>query len=155
MCKFCWALLVVTSLGFSGLVYKFIISGETVTASDGRQALLLEPGERDLVLLEMRTFLHSVQQIIASGDDMDQVVTAAKTVGAAAQNGVPASLVKKLPLEFKQLGFDTHQKFDQLALDAASFGGRDEVLQQLSELMKNCVACHSVYRIDPVMPSSM
>lgn len=155
MCKFCWALVIVISLALAGLVYKFIISGETVVASDGRQALLLEPGERDLVLLEMRTFLHSVQQIIASGDDMEKVVIAAKAVGAAAQNSVPASLVKKLPIEFKRLGFDTHQKFDQLALDADSFGGRDEVLQQLSELMENCVACHSAYRIDPVMPASM
>lgn len=154
MCKFCWALVVVISLALSGLVYKFIISGETVEASDGRQVLLLEPGERDLVLMEMRAFLQSVQQIIAS-DDMDQVVVAAKAVGAAAQNSVPVSLVKKLPLEFKQLGFDTHQKFDQLALDAESFGGREEVLAQLSELMKNCIACHSIYRIDPVMPSGM
>ena len=39
------------------MAYKFIISGETVIADDGRQSLLLEAGERDIILTEMRTFL--------------------------------------------------------------------------------------------------
>ena len=133
------------------MVYKFIISGETVPASDGRQALLLAPGERDLVLGEMRVFLQSVQQITQGVNDnnMDVIVAAAKQVGAAAQQAVPASLIKKLPLEFKKLGFDTHSKFDQLALDAEQFGDTKVVLEQLTGLMNNCVACHGAYRIDP------
>ncbi|MFW2373694.1 MAG: hypothetical protein ACN4GM_11285 [Gammaproteobacteria bacterium] len=133
------------------MAYKFIISGETVVASDGRHALILTESERDIVLTEMRSFLQSVQQITLGVSNQDMVIigNAAKAVGAAAQNSVPGSLVKKLPLEFKKLGFDTHQKFDQLALDAEEFGDPEHSLRQLTELMSNCVACHELYRIDP------
>lgn len=150
MCKICWTSLVLSLFVVIAMAYKFIISGETVVASDGRQALVLTEPERDIVLTEMRTFLQSVQQITSgvSNQDMTVVVNAAKTVGAAAQNSVPGSLVKKLPLEFKKLGFDTHQKFDQLALDAEEFGDPAHSLRQLTELMSNCVACHEIYRID-------
>ena len=130
--------------------YKFIIAGSTLPATDGREALLLEPGERDLVLAEMRQFLASVQGITdgLTGKDMQRVAEAARGVGAAAQQAVPASLVGKLPLEFKQFGFDTHRKFDLLALDAEQLEDPEHTLQQLSELMNNCVACHATYRID-------
>ena len=151
MCKFCWTSLVVSILLVLAMAYKFLISGETVVASDGRQALVLSGPERDLVLTEMRQFLQSVQQITmgVANQDMEVISSAAKAVGAAAQNSVPASLVKKLPLEFKQLGFDTHQKFDQLAMDAEEFGDPSHSLKQLTELMSNCVGCHELYRIDP------
>ena len=150
-CKLTLIALICSMSVIALMTYKFIISGETVAASDGRQALLLEPGERDLVLGEMRLFLKTVQQIIqgVNDDDLHIVVNAAKQVGAAAQKGVPASLIKKLPLEFKKLGFDTHSQFDQLALDAEEFSDTQLVLEQLSALMTNCVACHELYRIDP------
>ena len=61
---------------------------------------------------------------------------------------VPGTLVGKLPVQFKKLGFDTHAKFDQLALDAEEFGDSDHALSQLSTLMKNCTACHAAYRFD-------
>ena len=150
-CKLTLIALLCSMLVIGLMTYKFIISGETVAASDGRQALMLEPGERDLVLGEMRLFLQTVQQIIqgVTDDDLQVVASAAKQVGAAAQKAVPASLIKKLPLEFKKLGFDTHSKFDQLALDAEQFSDTQVVLEQLSALMTNCVACHELYRIDP------
>ncbi|MEN8179965.1 MAG: hypothetical protein ABFS39_15295 [Pseudomonadota bacterium] len=150
MCKFCWAISLILFLAVSAMIYKFIISGAVVPSDDGRQALLLEPGERDLVLAEMRGFLESVQAITAAvgTEDMPQIVAAARKVGAAAQNEVPGSLVGKLPLSFKRLGFDTHKQFDMLALDAEELGDPGHALQQLSVLMQNCVACHAAYRID-------
>jgi len=51
-------------------------------------------------------------------------------------------------MEFKKLGRDTHLKFDALALDADELGDKEHTLEQLSELMKNCVACHAVYKIN-------
>ena len=66
----------------------------------------------------------------------------------AAQGEVPGTLVGKLPLAFKKLGFDTHTKFDQLAMDADDLGDSKHALVQLSDLMHNCVACHETYRID-------
>ena len=152
MCRICWAITVVLMVIVGGMTWKFVFSGATVTASDGRQALSLEPAERDLVLAEMRAFLESVQNITqgVSEENMPMVVEAARRVGAAAQQAVPGSLVGKLPLEFKKLGFDTHKQFDMLALDAEQLGDPDHALAQLSTLMQNCVACHAVYRIDVV-----
>ncbi len=155
MCKLCWTISIVLLLVVSAMTYKFILSGSVAPSSDGRQALLLEPGERDLVLAEMRGFLEAVQSITTAvgSKDTEQIATAAGKVGAAAQQAVPGSLVGKLPLPFKKLGFDTHRKFDMLALDADELGDPEHSLQQLSELMQNCVACHAAYRIDAVASS--
>lgn len=152
MCKLCWTFLLCALIAIGAMAYKFIISGETITSSDGRQSLLLEEGERDLVLTEMRMFLNAAQQIIqaANEGDAEAIAAAATVVGREAQAAVPGSLMKKLPLEFKKLGFDTHSRFDELAKSARQFGDTDVSLKQLSELMKNCVTCHEGYRVDAI-----
>jgi len=152
MCKLSWSISGLLLAALLVMGYKFIVVGSVAPASDGREALLLEAGERDLILSEMRVFLASVQAITdgLSNKEMGKVVDAARTVGAAAQKGVPSSLVGKLPLSFKKLGFDTHRKFDQLALDAEQLGDPEHTLKQLAELMNNCVACHASYRMDAV-----
>jgi len=149
-CKLSWSVSGVLLLVVIGMAYKFILSGSVAPATDGRQSIVLESGERDLVLTEMRMFLSSLQRITAAlpKEDMPQVIEAARAVGAAAQQAVPGSLMGKLPLEFKKLGFDTHKRFDLLALDAESLGDPQHILQQLAELTQNCVACHAAYRID-------
>ena len=151
MCKACWIIVLVLSIAVGSMAYKFIISGDVKLSSDGRQAIQLTDSERNLVLTEMRTFLSSTQAITQAlaTENMEQAVKAARLVGAAAQQAVPGSLVGKLPLEFKKLGFDTHQKFDQLALDAEQLGDPEYTLKQLAELMNNCVACHAIYRFEP------
>lgn len=132
----------------AGGFYKFIIQGSSTDSSDGRTEILLDDSERNLVLAEMRAFLSSVQQISQgiSEDNMEVIIAAARESGKAAQTGMPGTLVGKLPLKFKKLGGDTHVKFDELAMDASDLGDRDHALQQLSKLMKNCVACHAAYR---------
>jgi mono/diheme cytochrome c family protein len=154
MKKLCWIFTLLFAASTFLLGYKFLWRGEVVPASDGRSAIVLAEGERDLVLGEMRAFLQAVQAIVAASIDgkSDAAAAAARRVGAAAQASVPASLVGKLPAEFKMLGFDTHRKFDALALDAEQLGDTQQTLQQLAELMSNCVACHEAYRIDPATP---
>ena len=148
MCKLGWSLAGVLFIALTMMSYKFIISGSVESSDDGRQALILEPIERDLVLSEMRTFLSSVQAITEglSKEDMSQVQKAASTAGVQAQEGMPGPLMAKLPLSFKKLGHDTHKNFDILALDAEQLGDPQHSLQQLSVLMNNCVACHSAYK---------
>ena len=152
MCKLCWGSVMVLVLVLLGGAYKVLVQGSTTPTTDGRKALLLEPSERDLVLAEMRAFLTSIQRVSQglSEKDMKIVAEAAKQAGNAAANEVPASLMAKLPLEFKQLGFDTHSKFDQLALDASQLGDGEHTLRQMSTLLNNCLVCHQMYRIDPI-----
>lgn len=154
MQRLCWLLTMVFVLATATLLYLFVIRGETLPASDGRKAVLLAPGERDLVLAEMRAFLVALQEISQAVVEQDAVMAAAaaRRVGAAAQQGMPAGLAGKLPLEFKRLGFDTHSRFDQLALNAEQFGDSAQVLPELATLMQNCIACHAVYRIDLEQP---
>lgn len=150
MCKLCWTLSILLAVISAYMSYKFVLTGAVAPSGDGRQAILLDEPERDLVLGEMRMFLSSVQKITdgISKNDMEIVVKAAREVGLAAQQAVPGSLVGKLPLSFKKLGFDTHSKFDALALDAKELGDPQHALEQLSALMNNCVACHSTYKIN-------
>ncbi len=153
MCKLCWSISAILLVGLSLISYKFIFTGAVAPSTDGRQAILLEEPERDLVLGEMRMFLASIQKITTgiSKNDMKVVVEAAREVGLAAQQAVPDSLMGKLPLPFKKLGFDTHKKFDALARDAEDLGDPQYALEQLSTLMNNCVACHSTYKINGAM----
>lgn len=150
MRRLCWGLSLVLAVTAATLLYVFVIRGATVPASDGRTAILLAPGERDLVLAEMRDFLEALQRISQAivDDDADAAAAAARRVGAAAQQQVPSSLVGKLPLAFKRLGFDTHARFDELALNVEQFGDTGQALSELATLMNNCTACHATYRID-------
>ena len=152
MGKTCWTVVVILLIVLLGTVYKFVIEGSTQQSTDNRLAIQLTPGEKDLVLAEMRAFLASVQQVIhgVSTKDMKLIAVSARTVGRAAQQGVPGSLMGKLPLEFKQLGLDTHEKFDLLALDAEQLEDENHSLAQLGSLMQNCVACHATYRLEAV-----
>jgi len=151
--KVLWTIIILL-LGLSGFLVNKFISGEVTPNEDGRTNVVLTKDERNLVLDEMRAFLAAVQGIItaANTEDMQAVAKHAKAVGFAAQKGVPASLMKKLPLDFKKLGMGTHKAFDQLAMDAESLGDKGQTMEQLGALMQNCVACHAIYRIDPEMP---
>jgi len=148
MSKKCSVVIVLLLFVIAGGIYKFIFQGSVSEGTDGRMAIHLTSGERDLVLTEMRVFLESVQQVTKgiTADDMKLVAEYARHSGKAAQGEVPGTLVGKLPVEFKKLGFDTHARFDQLALDAEEFGDSDHALSQLSTLMENCIACHVAYR---------
>ena len=150
MSKKCSVVIVLLLLVIAGGIYKFIFQGSASEGTDGRMAIHLNTGERDLVLAEMRAFLESIQQVTKGtiADDMKLVAESARKSGKAAQGAVPGTLVGKLPVAFKKLGFDTHAKFDQLALDAEEFGDSEHAMSQLSTLMENCVACHAAYRFD-------
>jgi len=150
MNRICLGFITLLILIIGGGAYKFIFQGSVTESTDGRISIQLNTDERHLVLEEMRMFLVSVQQITkaATENDMKTIADSARKVGKAAQAAVPGSLIGKLPIEFKKLGFDTHLKFDELALNADDFGDSTQILIQLSTLMENCVGCHAAYRID-------
>lgn len=151
MCKLCWVLVLVLLIGVSVIGYKVFVGPPMESSADGRRVIRLSEQERGLVLIEMRGFLASVQQITQAlaANDMPLVAEQARRSGRAAQHAVPPLLIAKLPAPFKKMGFDTHAGFDQLALDAEQLGDREHSLAQLADLMQNCVVCHGAYRIDP------
>ena len=153
MCKLCWTLLLGLVLAVIIAVFMIASGDKTSIASDGRQAIELEPHQRDLVLAEMRMFVESLRDInqALGTDDSALFQKAALRVGLDAQEGVPLDLMKALPLPFKKLGMDTHKKFDVLAEHANQGASSQELLVELSQLMSNCVACHAAYQLQPKM----
>jgi len=116
---------------------------------DGRAVLELTPGERVMILEEMRMFLDGLQKMTGAfgRQDMPAVAAAARGLGQKMVHEVPPALRAKLPAEFRQLGFSVHRDFDQIALDADSMKDVSTSLNQLSATLQKCVACHATYQI--------
>lgn len=150
MSKRCSVMIALLLLVIAGGIYKFIFQGSVASGKDGRIAIQLNSDEGDLVLTEMRAFLTTVQQVTRgiSEEDMQLVAESSRKAGRAAQAEVPGTLMGKLPLQFKQLGSDTHAGFDQMALDAEDLGDSRHALSQLAALMQNCTACHAAFRFE-------
>ncbi len=148
-CGHCWVLLGLVILLVAGSAYKLLVGGHTHTGTDGRAEIALTATDRDIVLAEMRAILGAVQGITqgVAQQDLSVVAQQARSVGLAAMGQVPPSLLQALPLEFKTLGRRLHAEFDQIALDAEQLGDREHTLQQLADVMNQCVACHATFRL--------
>ncbi len=146
-CKLSWSLVVVLLIIVGLFAYKFTV-GSVQPSEDGRQAVLLTKNERNTLLLEMRMWLQNSQAILAaaSKNDFATVVTVATASGMEAEADVPGSLFRKIPAEMKVLGFGTRKKFDEIAETAKKTKDGNQIVMQLSETMKNCIACHATYR---------
>ncbi|HMM54780.1 MAG TPA: hypothetical protein PKC23_07170 [Candidatus Desulfobacillus sp.] len=143
------AVIAVLLLVIVAMAWKFIVAGTVQQGEDGRQALLLEPAERAFILQEMRDFVAGLQQMTEAlaREDMAGVAAAARGMGSAMSHQAPVALVAKLPLGFKTLGFGVHRDFDALAADAEDLGDPGHALEQLSQALRKCVACHEIYQI--------
>ncbi|MCK5810370.1 MAG: cytochrome c [Cocleimonas sp.] len=144
--------LVISTLFISFLGMTSIASANdpVTTKEKGREAIILTEKERHAVLTEMRGFLESVQTIVVglSKNDWESTSKAARKSGMVEQTGMPKSLGKKLPKAFKILGQKTHKAFDQLALDIKDMEDKQQALEQLGSLMKNCVSCHALFKFE-------
>lgn len=143
------AIIAVLVVVIAAMAYKFIVAGSTEKAEDGRVAIILEPGERALMLREMRDFVGGLQVIsdALSREDMKGVANAAREMGTARTHDVPVAMMGKLPLEFKSLALSVHREFDSIATDAEGIGTPKHTLTQLSDVLQKCVACHSSYQV--------
>ena len=120
--------------------------GPTATTPDNRVAIELPAAEYEHVMHEMRQFLASISNIMAASlrNEFNGVATAARMGGRSAPTGIERSIAPKLPPAFRQLAFDTHARFDRIAIEAEK-SDRTLVFTQVSELLSNCVGCHSSY----------
>ncbi len=127
----------------------FFVRGNTAAGTDNRTAVILAPGERAMILSEMRGLLAGVHDILdgINRNDMKQVATRARAVGTAFAADVNPAIMAKLPLTFKQLGMSVHHDLDGLA-EAAENGKTPGELQAiLTNTMSKCVACHSDWQL--------
>ena len=127
----------------------FFIRGNTTAGTDGRTAVILQPGERDFVMKEMRGLLAATQGMMegASRGDIVRIAKAARGAGMAGTAEVNPTLLTKLPIEFKRLGMSLHGDMDEIAKAAESGKPVPELLQMTSDALVKCVACHSVWQI--------
>jgi hypothetical protein len=114
--------------------------------ADSRVTIELPAAEYEHVMHEMRQFLVAISEVVAASlkEDFKTAVAAAKASGRSEPTGIEKSIAPKLPPAFRQLAFDTHARFDEIAALAAK-GDRIVVLEKVSELLGNCVSCHSSY----------
>lgn len=140
------ALWVVTALA----VAVVFVRGTTTAGPDGRTAILLQAGERDFVLDEMRMLLVAVRDISdgVARHDQTAVAKAARSVGMAAAHDAAPALMAKLPLEFKRLAMPLHQGFDDLAAAADRGDSPAALSARLNEQLDRCVACHAAFRLE-------
>ena len=139
----------------AALAWQFIVAGSTQKGEDGRTAVVLAPGERTLMLREMREFVAGLQQVAdaLAHDDMKAVAAASRAIGTAKAHDVPVAMLARLPLEFKRLAFDVHRGFDSIAQDAEGAGTPKHALGQLAAVLEQCVACHSRYQLSDTAPT--
>jgi mono/diheme cytochrome c family protein len=146
--KILWTIIALL-LVFSGFLVNKFISGNVAPSEDGRTSVVLTKDERNLVLDEMRAFLVSVQGVsqAITENNMDKLAELAHKAGMAAEQSTPGSLLQKIPLGMKKLGFGTREKFDEIAETATSTKDAITARKQLDTLMQNCIACHTLYRL--------
>ena len=123
---------------------------EETSVIDARFRLELAAPQRDLVLLEMRTMLESVNDILEGliAADAPAMENAARRAGMTMAADVDPEIQAVLPQPFLQLGVRTHQAFDELAESIAGGGDSEEILQGLAAITGNCVGCHAAFRLD-------
>jgi len=132
------------------VLYLFVIKGETVVSDDSRVALEMSDSNRDFVLEEMRDFLESVRKINEGilKEEPNLIIEAGKKSGGSVIDHAPKGLLKSLPIGFKELGFATHDIFDEIQKSAKNNFNPKESQSQLNILLNNCVACHQSYKIE-------
>jgi hypothetical protein len=149
--KILWVVIAILLLVLNAIGYK-LVQGDVSPSEDNRIAVNLSQNERNLVLKEMRNFLISTQGVseaITNGD-LNLAAKLASEAGMLAEKNTPGSLLSKIPLAMKTLGFDTRKKFDQLSADAKNLKDTTHSRNQLDLLMKNCLACHASFKIQEV-----
>ena len=130
----------------------FFIRGNTTAGTDGRTAVMLQIGERDLILSEMRGLLSATHGILdgVNQGDMQRVIKASSASGMIVAADASPTLMAKLPIELKTLGMSVHRDMDAIAKAAESKAPAPEILKMLSNTLTKCVACHSAWQLKVV-----
>jgi hypothetical protein len=133
------------------LLYTFLLKGETQTlTTDSRVAILTTQHNKDFVMAEMRGFLETVKAINEGmiNNNPQQIIDAAHKAGGAATEHAPTDLLRVLPIGFKKMGFNTHDRFDELAETVKLKFDKNKTQEQLNGILNNCTSCHQAYKFE-------
>ena len=105
--------------------------------------------EKVALLSEMREMLISIQGIISGigKEDREQIIKYARHSGNRMARETPASIKKKTPQSFKDIGGPTHMMFEELVIRAET-DDMDTLVEFTGELMNQCVTCHAMFKTD-------
>ncbi len=151
MNKKCSIIIVLLLLIIAGGVLKFLVLGSVTKGEDNRTVILLDAGERNYILGEMRGLLGHMQQLISaiSDDNMDEVIKISNTLVEDSSGKTPARIIAKMPLAFKQISLSIHADFKQLQAESKEKRDSKLALKQVSKIMQNCLACHATHSLKP------
>jgi len=139
----------------AGLLYKFVIAGDTHPTPNVRIAIELPAAARAQLLSEMRDYELGVQQIVQGlvKDDKQQIEGAAIPVGSKALKRIPLTTMAKLPYEYKQAEIGMHRDFDRIAIMAHQGKDAKTIQLKLADSMNRCISCHASYELPPPPPA--
>ena len=155
MKKIVFIALIISLIGNVFMVYKFLIQGDTYQyEGDKRLSIRMKYDHREFVMSEMRHFVEGVQRIneVILTKNPKLIIEAGIRSGRGVGEHAPKGLIKSVPLAFKKIGMDTHRKFDEIAETAKTNFDPKVTQKQLDGLLRNCIACHSSFRIDADRP---
>jgi hypothetical protein len=122
---------------------------------DGRRVVKVSASDKVLILTEMRELLFALNRMHAAlaVGNQKAAAEAAESVGMGMVKNLAeseSSLIAKLPIEMKKLGFSTHENFDNIAKKLRENPNMDlrTISAELKTLTDKCVACHAAYRIE-------
>lgn len=128
---------------------SFPINAGPHAVKDNRISLGFSEPEKAEFLSEMRQMLASIQGVIAAigEEDRQLIITSARYSGNRMARETPESIKKKTPQSFKDIGGPTHMMFEELVIRAET-DDMDTLTSFTGELMKQCLACHAMFKTD-------
>lgn len=138
--------------------------------ADARQVIAVPAIRRDMILMEMRGLLTSVNGVLRglAANDREMMRSSAASAGMETMRaqmqermGQMGQMMQgrghgqdpvlggmAMPDAFMQLGMATHHGMDSLATSIAGGATSDQIVAQLARVTNNCVSCHQAYRLD-------
>ena len=123
-------------------------------AADNRQKVEMPPMMREHMLSNMRDHLLALEEITRhlAGREYDRAAEIAeRRLGMSSlESHGAAHMAKVMPREMAAIGTSMHRAASRFAIaarDAELEGGLDAAFSALSEVMRQCVACHAGFRV--------
>lgn len=134
-------------LPFALTVFSLSVHAGDSETPDNRINLGFTESEKAEFLSEMRQMLGSIQGVIAGIGEGDRklIIKSARYSGNRMARATPESIKKKTPQSFKEIGGPTHMMFEELVVRAET-DDMDTLASFAGELMKQCLACHTMFK---------